>query len=169
MNREKFSSFDKEAFIQIPDEKIEQAIIDYILDIVIKDDWKNEYLLIKSLSPGFQYVYSTWILENEVNNGGFNQYFYNSSGQFAEEAISGFQAFGADGMANILQGAIDTLFDEIDLYRKTKAAGSLEAFMDSYEESSLDIWDDKFYEYPNDLSKLRIEYIRNNMNEFIKK
>src|SRR4051812_12008186 len=46
-------------------------------------------------------------LEREVNNGGFNQYFINSSGDYAHEAIKSLQAIGANTTADILQRAID--------------------------------------------------------------
>lgn len=46
-------------------------------------------------------------LEREINNGGFNQYFYNSSGDFAHETIASLRTIGANKTADILQQAID--------------------------------------------------------------
>ena len=46
-------------------------------------------------------------LEREVDNGGFSQYFTNSSGGFAHETILSLKAVGADKTAEILQQAID--------------------------------------------------------------
>ncbi len=87
-NRKRYNGFTLSDLEKIPNDNIEQAIIDYIHDYVIQDDYENEYEKVKALSNGMQYVYTTWWLEAEVNNGGFNQYFYNSSGQFAEEAYN---------------------------------------------------------------------------------
>ncbi len=167
MSRIKYTEFTVEVLNGIPDDKIEQAIIDYIFEEVIGDDWEKEYDKVKSLSLGFQYVFATWTLEGEVNNGGFNQYFNNSTGQFAEEAYNGYLAFGSKEMAENVNGAVECLFDEFELFKKTKAADTLEAFMESYEESELDIWDDKFYDCSDDLSKLRLKYIRENIKEFV--
>jgi hypothetical protein len=167
-NRKKYSSFTLETIESIPDDKLVQAVIDYIIDEIIKDDYANEYEIIKKQSLGIQYIWAIWGLEAEVNNGGFNQYFYNLSGQFAEEAYNGCMAIGAPRMAEIVESAIKTLFKEIDLYKKTKAAGTIEAFMDSYNETELGQWDDEFYKYPEDLSILMVKYIKNNYQEFIK-
>jgi hypothetical protein len=46
-------------------------------------------------------------LEREINNGGFNQYFCNSSGDNTHETIISLKAIGADKTAEILQRAID--------------------------------------------------------------
>src|SRR4051812_22979663 len=50
-------------------------------------------------------------LEREVNNGGFNQYFINLSGDYAHETIKSLHAIGANTTAVILQRAIDQFPD----------------------------------------------------------
>jgi hypothetical protein len=44
-------------------------------------------------------------LEDEVNNGGFDQYFFNSAGNEAAQAIEALVAIGADKTAAILRRA----------------------------------------------------------------
>jgi Domain of unknown function (DUF4375) len=51
--------------------------------------------------------YFNQYLEKEINNGGFNQYFYNSSGDFAHQAIISLRQINAIKTAEILQLAID--------------------------------------------------------------
>ncbi|HZH64889.1 MAG TPA: DUF4375 domain-containing protein [Flavisolibacter sp.] len=46
-------------------------------------------------------------LEWEINNGGFNQYFINASGDFAHQTIQSLTAIGARTTADIVQKAID--------------------------------------------------------------
>src|SRR5687767_5733267 len=46
-------------------------------------------------------------LEREINNGGFNQYFINSSGDFAHETVKSLKLISANHTADILQKAID--------------------------------------------------------------
>ena len=166
-NRTKYKSLSKETLQNIPDDKLLQAIVDYIIEEIIQNDYENEYEIVKKQSSGIQYIWAIWGLEAEVNNGGFNQYFYNSSGQFAKEAHIGCIAIGANNTSEILKGAITTLSKEIDLHKRTKETGTLEDFMDSYNETQLGQWDDKFYESPDDLSGLMIKYIRNNYDQFI--
>ena len=166
-NRKKYSFLDEKTLESIPDEKLLQAIIDYVADEILRGDYKNDYDIIKKQTNGIQYIWAVWGLEVEVNNGGFNQYFYNPSGQFAEEAAAGCRAIGAPEMAEIVEGAIKTHFSEMELYRKTKEDGTMEAFMDSYKESKLDQWDEEFFKYPDDLQTLMIQYIRSHYSEFV--
>jgi len=44
--------------------------------------------VISDLSSGFQMVYFTILLANEVDNGGFNQYFFNESGKYAFQTLN---------------------------------------------------------------------------------
>ncbi len=162
-----YDRFTLEDIKSIKDDNLDHAIWDYILKNVLKDDWSNDYQKITALPKGFQYVFATMNLENEVHNGGFNQYFYNSSGQFAEEAYLGYLAFGSKKMASIVEGAVKTLFKEMALYKKTKEAGTIEAFIESYEETELGEWDDLFYQYAKDIQKLRVKYIRKQAALFV--
>ncbi len=159
---------DKFQFESIDDKILVQTIFDYMSENVVKEDYENEYTNIKNLSEGMQYVWAIWWLEAEVNNGGFNQFFYNSSGQFAEEAYKGCLAIGANKTAEIVNSAVLTLFQEMDLYKKTKEAGTIEAFMDSYKDTKLGQFDDEFYKYEDDISGLLTKYIRNNLEMFVK-
>lgn len=167
-NRKKYSVIDENILSTIEDENLIQAIFDYISEQVIKDDWKNEYVKVKQLPIGFQHIYALWQLEAEVNNGGFNQFFYNPSGQYAEEAYQGAIAIGAKRLAEIIKNAVDTLMEEKELHLKTRKAGTLEAFSESYKETKLGKWDDEFYKYSDNIQNLEIKYIHNNIKDFKK-
>ena len=60
-----------------------------------------------NLTESQKQFYLNQNLEREVNNGGFNQYFWNSSGDFAHETIASLNLIGASHTAKILQQAID--------------------------------------------------------------
>lgn len=166
-NRKTYTEFTAEILDSIPDDKLLQAVIDYIADGIIKGRHNKTYRILKKQSIGMQYVWAIWYLEAEVNNGGFNQYFYNSAGEFAEEALNGCKAIGAPKMVEIIEGAMTTLGQEFELQKKTREAGTLEAFMESYGESQLGKWDDEFYKYPENLESLMVQYIRSNYQHFI--
>ncbi|HEY7233595.1 MAG TPA: DUF4375 domain-containing protein, partial [Gemmatimonadaceae bacterium] len=51
-------------------------------------------------------------VDAEVNAGGFHQYFFNSSGQYAGDALAGYELLGAEEYAAIMRSAIATF--EID-------------------------------------------------------
>jgi len=172
-NRPVFTELTLQILDSVHDDNLEQIIIDNIFS---KQDsiGSNEtnYSIIKSLSKGRQAVFATWGLEAEVNNGGFNQYFYNfsTSGQYAEEAADGFVLIGANKYANLTQRAIDLYMKNIKYFENYKD-GTLESFSKSYDNNPLDKLDKEFYALDSveHMSKLRIDYIRKHKNEFIDK
>jgi hypothetical protein len=143
-NRTKYSSFTAETLKSIPDDKLEMAIVDYITDVKLKGYDKEEYRIIKSLSKGMQHFYVTWSLDSEVNNGGFIQYFYNSSGMFARDLIEALHNIKAYKTEKIAADAIDVYNKERALHDRIKKDDSLESFMSSYGESELGRLDELF-------------------------
>ena|SRR5690554_3468216 len=98
-------------------------------------------------------------LEREINNGGFNQYFINSSGDNSHETILSLKSIGADKTATILQKAIEQFPDKA----VPKDRDERIEVVEQIEEIADEIWselDEKFYEYEDDLNSLNIEYIK---------
>jgi hypothetical protein len=101
-------------------------------------------------------------LEREVNSGGFNGYFYSSSGRYAHETVESLKLIGANNFAAILQKAVDKFPD------KTVPQDD-EARQDILEEIESETWqkiDEEFYEYPDNLNQLNIDYIIKNKDSF---
>lgn len=59
-----------------------------------------------------QIVHCVWWLEAEVNNGGFHQFFSNSSGDLTEQTVEALDVIGATKTKLLLQHAIQTAFAE---------------------------------------------------------
>ena len=165
-NRKRYSVLDVETLGSIDDDHLEQAIIDYI-DYKVAGRYEDEYRIVTGLSKGFQAIYATWWVEAEVKNGGFHQYFWNSSGQFAMEAIEGFNAIGAPAMAGVMEDAVRMAIAEMPEMNKFREEGTIEAFAESYEHTNLGTLDTRFDEQDDDLSSLRIAYIRRNPELFV--
>jgi hypothetical protein len=165
-NRKRYPFLTVEILATISDDDIEQAIIDYIHSKVL--NYEEEYRIVSSLTPGFQMVYSTWEMEGEVSNGGFNQFFYNS-GQFAKMALHSLLLIEADDYYQILKKAIFIYRKEKDnqalqdLYSKR----TLETFFKTYEMTKLIQCDQAFRRLKNKLRPLRIKFIREHPDQFI--
>jgi len=104
-------------------------------------------------------------LEREINNGGFNQYFINSSGNNAHETILSLKAIGADKTADILQKAIDQFPNKTVPKNRNERIETVEQI----EEAADKVWNDldnKFYEYEDNLNTLNMEYIRKHKDFF---
>ncbi|MBK9189174.1 MAG: DUF4375 domain-containing protein [Phycisphaerales bacterium] len=54
-----------------------------------------------------QHLLATHWCQSEINNGGFDQFFYNPTGVLAPEAEVGFRAIGLSDVADLLAEAID--------------------------------------------------------------
>ncbi|MCA6417862.1 MAG: DMP19 family protein [Cytophagales bacterium] len=151
----------------IKDENLEQAIIDNI-QTKFKKDFSNEEEVVRSLSEGQKAIYVTWILEAEVNNGGFNQFYFNSSGQLADLGQDAFKTIGAIQFASLV-GRADSIYDATKEDLEKYNDGTIESFSKSYDKNPLNDLDDKFYKLYKDepLNQIKIKYIRDNIKEFV--
>jgi hypothetical protein len=165
-NRKIYKKLTSEILDSIPDDKLEQTIFDNIYEI-IGDDYKNELNNVKKLTKGRQAFFSTWILEGEINNGGFNQFYFNSSGQYAEMAEIGLKTIGADKFSELTSKA-NKIYIENKERLEEFDDGTMESFSESYKDNPLNDLDTEFYElYESEkIGDLRIKYIRDNITEF---
>lgn len=166
-NRKIYKELTTEILGSISNDKIEQAIFDNIYEI-IGDDYENELNNVKKLSKGQQAFFSTWIIEGEVNNGGFNQFYFNSSGQYAEMAEVGFMTIGAEKFSKLTSRANKIYLENKERLEKFDD-GTMESFSESYKDNPLNDLDTEFYNLydSENIVELRIKYIRENKNEFI--
>jgi len=156
----------REDLENLDDIKLEFAISDALFEY-IGDNYRNEYKKIKRLSKELQYFYATWSFEAEVNNGGFNQFFFNSSSQFLNECNEGLSYYLANEYLLLLEEAIRVYNHEIDLHNEVKLQGTIEAFSKSYEETDLNDIDEKFYKLGGSLTEFRAKMIRNNLESYL--
>lgn len=169
MNRQIHEKLTARIIRDTPDNELEQVIVDYIKTKIPDDDF--EFSVVLHMSLGLQMIYSTWLLESEVNNGGFNQFFINSSGEFADMALKSLKLLGATDFYSIMQRAIDIFEAEKrnpelqDLY----AQGTAQAFSETYQLTKLGECDDDFYKLGDRLSKLKIQYVRSHPKEFVER
>ncbi|MBS1600622.1 MAG: DMP19 family protein [Bacteroidetes bacterium] len=104
-------------------------------------------------------------LEREINNGGFNQYFYNSSGDFAHDTIISLKIIGANKTADILQQAIDQFPNST----VPKDRAQRQEVLEQIEDNANAVWEQlnqSFYKYEENLNELNIDYIKQNRSSF---
>lgn len=107
--------------------------------------------------------YITYTLEGEVNNGGFWQFFFNSSGDMANEAVSAFEKIGANKTAEICKKAVSVYGDSVPQNRDERQS----LLIDDVDEI-LNECDSAFYKYEDDLTALNYQFIINNKDSFSK-
>ncbi len=113
-----------------------------------------------------QKVFSTiWAVESEVNNGGFSQYFLNSSAESAPFVVEALETIGAPKTANICIRAIATAFPS-GLPAPVEAIRLVAADFPDETLEKLETLDQEFLAYPHDLTDLLFAYISNHPEEF---
>jgi len=137
-------------------------------NLAVKLEGANKHETFLMFSKARQAAYAIWLLEAEVNNGGFNQYYYNSSGQYAELTPGALQLIGANKFANLVSKA-NKIYETENKKITEHLDGTVEGFSESYDENPLNELDTEFYELykAEDLHKLQVDFIRNNKSEFI--
>jgi len=105
-------------------------------------------------------------LEREVNNGGFHQFFFNSTGDYSYETIESLKAIGATYTCDLVRAAIDefpnsSIPEDIIVRRQLM----IELWPDSENEKWNEL-DTKFFEYKDDLNELNLKYVAANRAEF---
>lgn len=102
-----------------------------------------------------------WSIEAEVNNGGFDQFFYNSAGDLAFYSATALKIIGALKMAEIAQRALDLFgIDGPPRDREARVA-RLENISEENEEY-LNELDYQFTEYPDNIQDLVLAYVCSN-------
>ena len=104
------------------------------------------------------------VLEDSVTNGGFIQFFFNSSGQFTHEVFQAYLAIKAENTVDILTKAI-YLFPEIPVPKNLRVRQQILMEKDT----NIDLWDEldsQFYKYEDNIISLTLEYVRNNIAHF---
>ncbi len=70
---------------------------------------EEQWAYVDSLSPGLQMLWTTNSLDGEVLNGGFHQYFFNSSHCYVEQTMRDLAMIGAEGQLWLLTAAVGTV------------------------------------------------------------
>src|SRR5690349_10093080 len=124
--------------------------------------WRVDF---DALSAPERVFRAVWELEAEVNNGGFHQYFFNSSGQFAPFALGALRAVGASQTAGMLQRAISVIGTDVQWSNDAARQERLVALPDAAV-AELDDLDRAFLGYPDNLTALLYNYVCAHRAEF---
>ena len=120
---------------------------------------------VDSLNEYERTIFVTQELENEVNNGGFFQFFDNSSGQFASEIVQAFIKIGAEKTAEICRKAVEAFGQELPVDWEERRS-LLDQIANAAVADVLDACDTAFYSYEEDLEALNAAYIRKHIEHF---
>lgn len=149
----------------LDDAKLAWAAIEPLWNAVsFSGGWRAVSKVFKNASVGQIGLFSLDWCQKEVRNGGFRQFFENSTGMLAPEALAGFKMVGAESYAKLLDEAIRLLPGRRAM--RSRLCRYLQCkFLSS---PRLDALESGFYGLlkSDDLEKYRGRYVRENPNEF---
>jgi len=128
----------------IADDELADAIVQHVVLRAI-DEGVDRATIVRAVPIGVRAIYTTWLVDAEVCNGGFNQLFWNPSGEFAGDALAGYELMGAEEYAAVMRGALAIWETERGPLAHFHAEGTLEAFSASCAHTTLGEADTRYY------------------------
>lgn len=129
------------------------------------DEVKN-HRIFERLPRGMRMIWHICGIQFEVPNGGFSQFFYNSTGCYAVETLEAFRAIGDTRRAELLQRAIEAAHREAG-----RPLACRDRWFDIPDESDvLEELDNLYFkldEEAGDLDRLMTAYVKKAPEEFI--
>ncbi|GAA4463086.1 DMP19 family protein [Novipirellula rosea] len=110
-----------------------------------------------SLTPAEQTFHAVWWFEAELNNGGFDQFFFNSAGDLTSNTIEALELIGASACAAIVRRACALFPRSVPSQDRDTRQGELETITDANEDA-FEKLDAEFYAYPEDIAGLLTAY-----------
>jgi hypothetical protein len=140
-----FRELSVELLTSISADEVGSAIVQHVELLAAEGEEEDRAAVIQGLPAGTLAIYTTYLVDFEVNNGGFNQFFWNPSGEFAGSALAGYELLGAEEYAAVMRAAIATHETERDLLAPFYENDTLEAFSQSYKHTALNEVDQRYY------------------------
>jgi hypothetical protein len=125
--------------------------------------WRLDF---DDLSQAEQVFRAIWELEGDVNNGGFDQYFFNSSGDTAFAVVDALKAIGARQIAGIVAQANGIFPSSCPPRDRDKRQALLDTFGPE-KKALLERLDQEFFRYPDNLTELLYEYVKRNSSSIL--
>jgi len=167
---EPYKELSLELLAALPDDELEQAILDYIFGkFTNARNAEMRLEIISSMPSGFQMIWFTDEFLLSVLHGGFNEFFYNGSDEITQMTFQYLEMIGATKYYELLKQAVEAHQEEMhnpvmqELYSKQ----TLHGYSESYKLSSLKEYDDRFIKLGFRLDGLKVQYIRSNLQSFV--
>jgi len=117
------------------------------------------------LSRDARLVYQVWNLDGEIHNGGFDQLFVNSLGDYCVEILSYLKEIGAKNSERLLSQAMSYFPEgQVPCDRSDRVDLWIPISENEVVEEGLNALDREFYEYKDNLVGILDEYVRSHPN-----
>jgi hypothetical protein len=150
------------------DEDLVNQVLHY-LETNVPPDAARDLPAASARNKSRQAIFLVSLVQAEVQNGGFNQFYYNQRHLTIKHLPEAFKIIGAERYAALMKKANDTYQKHYKQITKSQD-GTVDGFIKSYENNPLGELDDIFYDLSDteDLDKLLAKYIREHKADFIR-
>ena len=123
---------------------------------------------VASLSVAEQVVYHVWVATGQIDNGGFDLFFFNACGDFASETVEAFRAIGAARRAAAVAHAIALFGGDGPPRDRERRHRALDGLIDTLGDDAFDAVDREFYaaESSEEVDALLAAYVAARRAEF---
>ena len=164
----KYKGISKELAEEIPEDKLYDIMDNYVSWIVGNSFDEEMHEKLMKLPEVIRYSYLVYRYECEINNGGFDQFFFNSIGYEVFEIQNALAFFSLTKNKEILDKAVKLLETKIDLKDYKKLSANRELPTEELEDE-LNKLDSLFYEYPEKIESIINEFLAKNRERLITK
>ena len=147
---------------QIDGENPAYAAWQVMLDHAEGLDGDGRAAYIRHLPQHWRAVYTAFRLLNEVNNGGYHQFFWNDAEALKKETLEDLRLTSAHPFVLLFEEALDEYQRHDYPGEKAESANSWEGFTKAYKEGRMAILDEAFCKVPKTIATHLSDYIRMN-------
>jgi hypothetical protein len=151
----------------VPADEVGDAVVHHVAWCLAAAGEEARETVIRDLPPGTRAIYTTYLVDLEVNNGGFNQFFFNRGDELAGLALAGYELLGTAEYSAVMRAAIATRETERAIMAPYYEAHSLKAFSESCRHTALNDIDGQYYSLGDQIAAAWARFVRSNPELFV--
>ena len=167
-NRPVYKKITRDVMASIPDDHLDWAMFDHIW-LKVDEEYEKTQQVLEELPSGFSVVFHLFVLAGEIDNGGFNQYFFNGLDRDAEQQLEALRMIEATKHQKVFQEAFRIHEEEKqnkELQRRYSER-TIESFFSTYGMTMLGKCDEEWYAMDKEFNTSIIRFIRKHPELFI--
>ena len=162
----KYKGISKELANEIPAERLYEVVDNYVAWIIGNSYDTEMDKKLQKLPLAIKYAYLVYTYECEINNGGFDQFYFNSIGYEVFELQKGLEFFGLIKNKMLLDKSLELLKQKIDIKNYYKLSSKQELPTEDFEEEFNEL-NSQFYDYPEKIEEIINEYLNKHREDLI--
>ena len=162
----KYKGISKELANEIPAERLYEVVDNYVAWIIGNSYDTEMDKKLQKLPLAIKYAYLVYTYECEINNGGFDQFYFNSIGYEVFEIQKGLEFFGLINNKMLLDKSLELLKQKIDIKNYYELSSKQELPTEDFEEEFNEL-NSQFYDYPEKIEEIINEYLNKHREDLI--